>query len=91
MALRHTRVPEIRKGDTVVVLSGKDAGKQGVVDKVIRRSVVDQRAYDAFISVMHMTRGLGALMDPRVLVSVMRSAPPRDPAALAASAAAPPP
>ena len=35
MALRKTRVPEIRKGDTVVVLSGKDAGKQGVVDKVL--------------------------------------------------------
>jgi large subunit ribosomal protein L24 len=28
-------VPEIRKGDTVVVLSGKDAGKQGVVDRVL--------------------------------------------------------
>lgn len=35
MALRKTRVPEIRKGDTVVVLSGKDAGKQGVVDRVL--------------------------------------------------------
>jgi large subunit ribosomal protein L24 len=31
-------VPEIRKGDTVVVLVGKDAGKQGVVDRVIRRA-----------------------------------------------------
>jgi large subunit ribosomal protein L24 len=30
-------VPEIRKGDTVVVLSGKDAGKRGVVERVIRR------------------------------------------------------
>jgi large subunit ribosomal protein L24 len=30
--------PEIRKGDTVVVLAGKDAGKQGVVDRVIRRA-----------------------------------------------------
>jgi 2-polyprenyl-6-methoxyphenol hydroxylase-like FAD-dependent oxidoreductase len=55
---------------------------QGAVDKVIRRSVVDQRAYDAFLSVMHMTRGLEALADPRVLFSMMRSAPPRDPAAL---------
>ncbi|HYN70485.1 MAG TPA: KOW motif domain-containing protein, partial [Candidatus Eisenbacteria bacterium] len=34
---RGTRVPEIRKGDRVVVLSGKDAGKQGVVERVIRR------------------------------------------------------
>ena len=31
------QLPEIRKGDTVVVLAGKDAGKQGVVDHVIRR------------------------------------------------------
>ena len=31
------KVPEIRKGDTVVVLSGRDAGKRGVVERVIRR------------------------------------------------------
>jgi len=30
------RLPEIRKGDTVVILSGKDAGKRGKVDKVLR-------------------------------------------------------
>jgi large subunit ribosomal protein L24 len=30
-------VPEIRKGDTVVVLSGRDAGKRGTVNTVIRR------------------------------------------------------
>jgi large subunit ribosomal protein L24 len=34
---RRTRVPEIRKGDRVIVLSGKDVGKQGVVERVIRR------------------------------------------------------
>jgi large subunit ribosomal protein L24 len=34
---RGTKVPEIRKGDTVVVLAGKDAGKTGKVDRVIRR------------------------------------------------------
>jgi large subunit ribosomal protein L24 len=34
---KHTKVPEIRKGDTVVVLAGKDAGKQGVVERVIRQ------------------------------------------------------
>jgi len=33
---RTTKVPEIRTGDTVVVLSGKDAGKRGVVERVIR-------------------------------------------------------
>ena len=35
--VRTTKVPEIRKGDTVVVLAGKDAGKRGTVDRVIRR------------------------------------------------------
>jgi large subunit ribosomal protein L24 len=30
-------LPEIRKGDTVVVLTGRDAGKQGTVDRVVRR------------------------------------------------------
>jgi large subunit ribosomal protein L24 len=32
------RVPEIRKGDQVVILSGKDAGKRGKVERVIRRA-----------------------------------------------------
>jgi large subunit ribosomal protein L24 len=34
---RLPKVPEIRKGDTVVVLAGRDAGKRGTVEKVIRR------------------------------------------------------
>jgi large subunit ribosomal protein L24 len=34
---RHTKVPEIRKGDAVVVLAGRDAGKRGLVEQVIRR------------------------------------------------------
>jgi len=33
---RITKVPEIRKGDTVIVLTGKDAGKRGTVERVIR-------------------------------------------------------
>jgi large subunit ribosomal protein L24 len=36
-AARSPKVPEIRKGDTVVVLAGKDVGKRGVVDQVVRR------------------------------------------------------
>ena len=32
----RTKVPEIRKGDTVVVLAGRDAGKRGKVERVIR-------------------------------------------------------
>jgi large subunit ribosomal protein L24 len=35
--VRAMKVPEIRKGDTVVILAGKDAGKRGTVDRVIRR------------------------------------------------------
>ena len=31
-----TKVPEIRRGDTVVVLTGKDAGKRGTVERVVR-------------------------------------------------------
>jgi large subunit ribosomal protein L24 len=34
---RGTKVPELRKGDTVVVLAGKDAGKRGTIERVIRR------------------------------------------------------
>jgi large subunit ribosomal protein L24 len=33
---RVTKVPEIRRGDTVVVLVGKDAGKRGVVERLVR-------------------------------------------------------
>ncbi|MEA2621524.1 MAG: large subunit ribosomal protein [Chloroflexota bacterium] len=33
--LRGTRVPDIRKGDEVLVLTGKDAGKKGTVQRVI--------------------------------------------------------
>src|SRR5262245_63224291 len=33
---RATKVPEIRKGDTVVVLVGKDAGKRGTVEHIVR-------------------------------------------------------
>jgi large subunit ribosomal protein L24 len=32
------KIPEIRKGDTVVVLSGRDAGKRGTVERVVRRA-----------------------------------------------------
>jgi len=35
---RAPKVPEIRKGDTVVILAGKDAGKRGTVERVIRRA-----------------------------------------------------
>jgi large subunit ribosomal protein L24 len=33
---RGTRVPDIRTGDTVIVMTGKDAGKKGKVQRVLR-------------------------------------------------------
>ncbi|CAN5172565.1 50S ribosomal protein L24 [soil metagenome] len=33
---RPTRVPDIRRGDEVLVLTGKDAGKRGTVERVVR-------------------------------------------------------
>ena len=33
---RSMRVPDIRKGDEVLVLSGKEAGKRGTVEHVVR-------------------------------------------------------
>ena len=41
---RGTKVPEIKKGDTVVVLAGKDAGKRGKVETVIRRQAAPSSA-----------------------------------------------
>jgi large subunit ribosomal protein L24 len=36
VAARTTKVPEIRAGDEVVVLVGKDAGKRGTVERLVR-------------------------------------------------------
>jgi large subunit ribosomal protein L24 len=38
-----TRVIDIRKGDTVIVLTGKDASKRGTVERIVRpdRVVID--------------------------------------------------
>ena len=38
------KVPEIRKGDTVVVLHGKDAGKRGTVERVLRNPAAKEKA-----------------------------------------------
>jgi large subunit ribosomal protein L24 len=35
-APRTTRVPDIRTGDEVLVLTGRDAGKRGTVERVVR-------------------------------------------------------
>ncbi len=45
---RSPKVPEIRKGDTVVILAGKDAGKRGTVERVIRRPAAPSAARSVF-------------------------------------------
>jgi large subunit ribosomal protein L24 len=40
---RSNKAPEIRTGDTVVVLHGKDAGKRGRVDRVLRSPATEQK------------------------------------------------
>ena len=42
VALRTAKVPEIRTGDTVLVMAGKDAGKRGEVKRIERPSLVGQ-------------------------------------------------
>ena len=43
-----TKVPEIRKGDQVVLLQGKDAGKRGTVEKVISRTAAPSSARSSY-------------------------------------------
>ena len=45
---RSPKVPEIRKGHTVVVLAGNDAGKRGKVETVIRRQAAPSSARSVF-------------------------------------------
>jgi large subunit ribosomal protein L24 len=45
---RGTKVPEIKKGDTVVVLAGKDAGKRGTVERVINQTASPTSVRSAF-------------------------------------------
>jgi large subunit ribosomal protein L24 len=42
VAPRVTKVPEIRTGDTVLLLAGKDAGKRGEVKRIERPDLVGQ-------------------------------------------------
>jgi large subunit ribosomal protein L24 len=51
---RSPKVPEIRKGDTVVVLAGRDAGKRGVVERVVRQHAAPRGGRSMF------RRGSGA-------------------------------
>jgi len=45
---RGTKVPEIRTGDQVIVLTGKDAGKRGVVERVDTNSKGWAKVRDAW-------------------------------------------
>jgi large subunit ribosomal protein L24 len=45
---RSPKVPEIRKGDTVVVLTGRDAGKRGKVERVVRREAAPRGGRSIF-------------------------------------------
>ena len=45
---RSPKVPEIRKGDTVVVMAGKDAGKRGTVERVVRREAAPSSARSVY-------------------------------------------
>jgi large subunit ribosomal protein L24 len=47
-APRSPKVPEIRKGDTVVVLAGKDVGKRGTVERVVRRTAAPSATRSVF-------------------------------------------
>jgi large subunit ribosomal protein L24 len=41
---RPTRVPDIHRGDEVLVLKGKDAGKRGTVERVVRSPQAGKRS-----------------------------------------------
>ena len=61
--VQPTKVPEIRRGDTVVVLSGKDAGKRGVVERVL----VDRRG--KVMGSHRVWRDVSPLSDTSVVVT----------------------
>jgi large subunit ribosomal protein L24 len=46
--VRGTKVPEIKKGDRVVVLSGKDAGKRGTVERIVRQTASPSATRSSF-------------------------------------------
>ena len=45
---RSPRVPDIRKGDQVVVLKGKEAGKRGTVERVVRNMQGYKKTIDKY-------------------------------------------
>mgnify|MGYP001601620938 CR=1 FL=1 len=55
VATRVTRVPDIRTGDTVVVLAGKDAGKRGEV-KRIERPALEGRPFRVVVEGLNLAK-----------------------------------
>jgi large subunit ribosomal protein L24 len=55
VAARVTRVPDIRTGDTVVVLAGKDAGKRGEV-KRIERPALEGRPFRVVVEGLNLAK-----------------------------------
>ena len=62
---RSMRVPDIRKGDQVLILSGKEAGKKGTVEHVVRNRQSFQKVAGKYGS---NWRRLSPLADVAVVV-----------------------
>ena len=62
---RATKVPEIRTGDTVVVLVGKDAGKRGVVERIVRNPQGFKKTQAKYGSGLSTTSPLATASKPR--------------------------
>jgi large subunit ribosomal protein L24 len=58
---RPTRVPDIHRGDEVVVLTGKDAGKRGTVERVVRNPQMGRKVRAKFGSNWRTTAPLAGL------------------------------
>ncbi len=55
VARRVTKVPEIRTGDTVLVLAGKDAGKRGEVKSIQRPDLIG-RPYRVVVDGLNLAK-----------------------------------
>ena len=68
---RSMRVPDIRKGDQVLVLSGKEAGKKGTVEHVVRNRQAFQKVASKYGS---NWRRISPLADVAVVIEGMNIA-----------------
>jgi large subunit ribosomal protein L24 len=59
----RARTPEIRKGDTVIVLSGKDAGKRGTVARVYAEGRSAMRGWGMKPNPIRAARGSFVVVD----------------------------